>query len=107
MRKTLVAATTAAALSLGALSAAPTVAAQDQVEGSAVTNGIAQAFDPEVASSGSFTDVVFGQYADMSSGNIEQSSRGVTRAIINYFIIFAGITVIGQIIQLIMKNLPR
>lgn len=43
----------------------------------------------------------------MSSDNKELSSQGVTQAIINYVIIAAAVTVIGQIIQLIMSNLSR
>ena len=54
-----------------------------------------------------FFDMAVNPYRLMSSDNKELSSQGVTQAIINYVIIAAAVTVIGQIIQLIMSNLSR
>ena len=114
MRTKMIAVATAATL---ALSAAPAVHAQPakNTKGAdtAIGRGIENAFDPEKASSmkedsaKGFFDMVVKPYRLMSSDNTEQSSQGVTQAIINYVILAVGVTVIGQIIQLIMSKLPR
>ena len=54
-----------------------------------------------------FMKMMFKPYELMFSGNLEQSSQGVTQAIINYLIIAAGVTIIGQAIQIVMANMPR
>lgn len=114
MRNKFIAAATATALTL---SAAPAVQAQPvnavQPADSAIGRGIENAFDPEKASSmkedsfKGFLDMVFNPYRLMFSGDTELSAQGVTQNIINYVIIAAGVTVIGQIIQIVMSNLPR
>ena len=52
-------------------------------------------------------NMLFEPYEQMSSGDLEMSSQGVARVIINYVIIAAGVTLIGQAIQIAMANMPR
>jgi len=80
----------------------------------AVGRGIEKAFDPKESSSvpeGSgfkgFMKMLFEPYKQMFDSNLETSSQGVTRTIINYVIIAAGVTVIGQAIQMVMANMPQ
>lgn len=79
----------------------------------AINRGIENAFDPDKASSmeeesfSGFMKMMFKPYKLMFSGDLEQSSQGVTQAIINYLIIAAGVTIIGQAIQIVMANMPR
>ena len=104
---------TVAALTLGAF---PAVAdAQDKIGkiSEEITTGIERGIDPEksVLQENSSTKDFFKNglepFGDMSSMDTATSSQGVTRTIINYVIIAAGITIIGQIIQLVMANMPR
>lgn len=76
--------------------------------------GIERAFDPNEFSSidegDTFKDVMqklFQPTKDMFSGDVETSSKGFTQSLINYAIIAAAVTVVGQVIQLVMANLPR
>lgn len=122
MRKKIASSIIAASLAVAAVPAvSPTVPvaaaapADNASEASeAINNGIEKAFDPDVASSipeGSgfkgFMEMVFKPYKLMFSGDLEQSSQGVTQTIINYVIIAAGVTIIGQAIQFAMANMPR
>lgn len=54
-----------------------------------------------------FMNMLFEPYEQMSSDNLATSSMGAARAIINYVIIAAGVTLIGQAIQIAMSNMPR
>ena len=54
-----------------------------------------------------FMNMLFEPYEQMSSDNLATSSMGAARAIINYVIIAAGVTLIGQAIQIAMANMPR
>ncbi len=79
----------------------------------AINRGIEKAFDPNESSSlkedsfKGFMQMLFEPYQQMFSGDLETSSQGVTRTIINYVIIAAGVTLIGQAIQIAMANMPR
>lgn len=118
MRKKIASSILAASLAVSVLPAtSPTAAAQTRATsdtGAAIERGIERAFDPNEFSSidegDTFTDVMkklFLPYKDMFSGDVETSSKGFTQNIINYAIIAASVTVIGQAIQLVMANLPR
>lgn len=117
MRKTIVtkavSVATAAALTLGAFPAAAGASQKIEQSSKAVGKGIEEAFDTDNSSLGDnpSAEDVFGMaiqpFKDMSSDDTATSSKGFTQAIINYAIIAAGITIIGQIIQLVMANMPR
>lgn len=119
MRKKIASSALAAALAftaVPAISPAPaTVQAAEADAGAntAVGRGIENAFDPSIASSmeedsfKGFMGMLFKPYKLMFSGNAEQSSQGVTQAIINWAIITLGVAVIGQAVQIVMSNLPR
>lgn len=104
---------TAAALTLGAFPAVADAQSKLDQSSDAVNRGIENALDPDkwVLQENSSTKDFFKNglepFGDMSSMDTATSSEGLTRAIINYAIIAAGITIIGQIIQLVMANLPR
>lgn len=114
MRKTWIAVATSAALLLPAAPAAHAAPTDTgKANDNAISRGIENAFDPDKASSmkedsfKGFLDMAVNPYRLMFSGDLEQSSQGVTQTIINYVIIAAAVTVVGQIIQLVMSNLPR
>lgn len=125
MRKKLIAAATAIALTVPAVQAPH---AQAQTEGSSaeqnfkdIGQGIENAFDPESSSDMDTPKGFFGKLIEPyklgsseafkphngSSMNLEASSQGITQAIINYLIIAVGVTLVGQIIQLAMSNLKK
>lgn len=119
MRKKIASSVVAASLALAAVPAVSpataTVQAAETETGSstAVSRGIENAFDPSVASSmeedsfKGFMQMLFNPYKLMFSGDAEQSSQGVTQAIINWAIITLGVAVIGQAVQIVMSNLSR
>lgn len=104
----------AAAATTDQLTANANAAAGNASEASeAINRGIEKAFDPNESSSlkedsfKGFMQMLFEPYQQMFSGDLETSSQGVTRTIINYVIIAAGVTIIGQAIQIAMANMPR
>lgn len=124
MRKKIASSIIAASLTIAAVPAiAPATATAQtnfaagdraKADTGAVGRGIEKAFDPNESSSipeGSgfkgFMKMIFEPYKQMFNSNLETSSQGVTRTIINYVIIAAGVTVIGQAIQMVMANMPR
>lgn len=119
MRKKILTLATAAAV---ALSVTPAVADAQQPNTANVNEtteqinqGIKNAFNPDVASSypkeegaKGFFEMAFRPYKNFfKPDNLEQSSQGAAGIIINWLIIAGTVTVVGQIIQLIMANLPR
>lgn len=121
MRTKILTATVAAATALS-LSVAPatTAAANAQTRvttgtDAAINQGIKNAFDPDIASSvdpskgkaEGLLEMAFRPYSLLSSDSPELSAQGATQIIINYAIIATGAAIVGQIFQLIMKNLPR
>lgn len=119
MRKKMIAVATASALTLGGLTVAPNEALAQTQSGSSTDfgKGVEKAFDPdnwkieEGTTFKGFMKQVFLPYKMMFEGmgdnNIAKSSEGATRAVIQYGIIFAIVTVVGQVIQLVMSNVVR
>ena len=119
MRKKIASSIVAVSLAVAAtpvVAPAPATAqtARSNANSEAISRGIEKAFDPKESSSlpknagfKEYMQLLFTPYKQAFSGDLETSSQGVTRAIINYVIIAAGVTVVGQIIQLAMANMPR
>lgn len=115
MRKKMIAVATASALTLGGLTVAPNEAYAQTQSGSSTEfgKGVEKAFKPETwkieegTTFKEFMQQLFSPYKMMFSGDIETSSEGATRAVIQYGIVFAIVTVVGQVIQLIMSSVRR
>lgn len=118
MRKKIASSALATALAftaVPAVSPAATVQAAESATGTntPVERGIENAFDPSIASSmeedsfKGFMDMLFRPYKLMFSGDAKLSSQGFTQAILNWAIITASVTIIGQAVQIVMANMPR
>ena len=121
MRKKIASSVLAASLALTTVPAiapapatAQTAQGEAQLPDTAVGRGIENAFDPKVASSmkedsfKGFLEMAFRPYSLLFKGeNTEQRVQGATQLVINYAIIAAVVTVLGQAVQIVMSNLPR
>lgn len=118
MRRKIASTMLAASLTFAAVTAASpaaTVQATEAETGATtpIGLGLADAFNPDVASSAEedsfkgFMDMLFKPYKLMFSGDAELSSQGFTQAILNWAIITASVTIIGQAVQIVMANMPR
>lgn len=120
MRKKIASSIIAASLAVAAAPAGPPAVAASQSsaggssvdgnpQGSSGSSEGANGSSDEAEGSGfkGFMNMLFEPYEQMSSDNLATSSMGAARAIINYVIIAAGVTLIGQAIQIAMSNMPR
>ena len=115
MRKKIASSIIAASLAVAAAPAGPPAVAtplssvDSSSQGSSDSSEGANGSSDEAEGSGfkGFMNMLFEPYEQMSSDNLATSSMGAARAIINYVIIAAGVTLIGQAIQIAMSNMPR
>ncbi|SIS40896.1 hypothetical protein SAMN05444817_102122 [Corynebacterium appendicis CIP 107643] len=120
MRKKIASSIIAASLAVAAAPAGPPAVAAplSSVRGSSVDGNPQGSSGSSEGANGSsdeaegtgfkgFMNMLFEPYEQMSSDNLATSSMGAARAIINYVIIAAGVTLIGQAIQIAMSNMPR
>ncbi|MDK8624904.1 hypothetical protein [Corynebacterium appendicis] len=112
MRKKIASSIIAASLAVAAAPAGPpaVAASLSSVGGSSQGSSGSSEGSTDGAEGSSFKgfmNMLFEPYEKMSSGNLAASSMGAARAIINYVIIAAGVTLIGQAIQIAMANMQR
>ena len=120
MRKKIASSIIAASLAVAAVPAGPPAVAaplssvggsfgdgSSQDSSGSSESAIGSSDEVEGSSFKGFMNMLFEPYELMSSDNLATSSEGAARAIINYVIIAAGVTLIGQAIQIAMSNMPR